>query len=84
MQAGQTLALAGLIQEKVEAENKGLPWISELPYIGAPFRRVQESVNEIELLIMVTPEIVDAMDSQSVRSRGPGKTRPLRVIAIFY
>jgi pilus assembly protein CpaC len=73
MQAGQTLALAGLIQEKVEAENKGLPWISELPYIGAPFRRVQESVNEIELLIMVTPEIVDAMDSQSVRLRGPGE-----------
>ena len=73
MQAGQTLALAGLIQEKVEAENKGIPWISELPYIGAPFRRVQESVNEIELLIMVTPEIVDAMDAQSVPPCGPGE-----------
>ena len=42
MQAGQTLAIAGLVQTVIEAENKGLPWISEVPYLGAAFRKVQE------------------------------------------
>jgi pilus assembly protein CpaC len=73
MKAGQTLALAGLIQTRVESENKGLPWASDLPWIGAAFRRVREQVNEVELLIMVTPELVEAMDPHEVPPCGPGQ-----------
>ncbi len=72
LQAGQTLAIAGLVQSRVEAENRGLPWVSEVPYLGVLFRRVQEKVNEIELLIMVTPELVEAMDAHEVPQCGPG------------
>jgi pilus assembly protein CpaC len=72
MSAGQTLALAGLIQNRVEAENKGIPILSDLPYLGVPFRRVEEKNNEIELLIMVTPELVEAMDAHEVPPLGPG------------
>lgn len=70
--AGQTLAIAGLVQTRVDAERKGLPWAGELPYIGALFRRVQERNNEVELLILVTPELVDAMDAHEVPPCGPG------------
>lgn len=72
MKAGQTLALAGLIQQRTEAQFRGLPVISKLPYVGVPFRRVREEVNEIELLILVTPEFADAMDPQEVPPCGPG------------
>ena len=72
MQAGQTLAIAGLVQNRVETENRGLPWISEVPYLGTFFRRVEEKNNEIELLILVTPELVDAMDAHEVSQCGPG------------
>ncbi|NIL97684.1 MAG: histidine kinase, partial [Planctomycetales bacterium] len=72
MSAGQTLALAGLIQNRVEAENRGLPILADLPYLGVPFRRVEETNNEIELLIMVTPELVEAMDAEEVPPLGPG------------
>jgi pilus assembly protein CpaC len=72
MRAGQTLAIAGLVQNRVEAENRGLPWVSELPYVGAAFRRVQEKQNELELLILVTPELVEAMDACQVPPCGPG------------
>ncbi|NIL97054.1 MAG: histidine kinase [Planctomycetales bacterium] len=72
MSAGQTLALAGLIQNRVEAENRGLPILSDLPYLGVPFRRVEERNNEVELLIMVTPELVEAMDAEQVPPLGPG------------
>ncbi len=72
MKAGQTLALAGLVQTRVEAVERGLPFLSDLPYIGAAFRRVEEQVNEIELIILVTPELVDAMDPSEVPPCGPG------------
>ena len=73
MNAGQTLALAGLIQTQTEAENKGLPWLSDLPWVGAAFRRVEEQHNEIELLILVTPEFVSALDPHEVPPCGPGQ-----------
>lgn len=72
MMAGQTLAIAGLVQSRLESENIGLPWISEVPYLGAAFRKVRENVNEVELLILVTPELVDAMDASEVPQCGPG------------
>ncbi len=72
LNAGQTLAIAGLVQTRVESENRGLPWASEVPYVGALFRRVRHHNNEIELLILVTPELVDAMDASEVPPCGPG------------
>lgn len=74
MKAGQTLAIAGLVQVRTEAVNRGLPWISDVPYLGVPFRRVSEETNEIELLILVTPELAEAMDAHQVPPCGPGTT----------
>ncbi len=72
MRAGQTLALAGLVQQRIEAENKGIPYLGDIPYGGALFRRVSEKSNEIELLIMVTPELVSAMEPYEVPPCAPG------------
>lgn len=72
MQAGQTLAIAGLVQNRVESTRRGIPWVSDLPYVGTAFRRVEERNNEVELLIFVTPELVDAMDAHEVPPCGPG------------
>jgi pilus assembly protein CpaC len=72
LRAGQTLAIAGLIEQRSEALNHGLPWISEIPYLGALFRSVHHLTNEVELLILVTPEIVDGMDPGQVPACLPG------------
>jgi pilus assembly protein CpaC len=72
MKAGQTLAIAGLVQNTVESQNAGLPWISEVPYLGVPFRNVHEQINEVETLITVTPELVEALDANQVPPCGPG------------
>jgi pilus assembly protein CpaC len=73
MQAGQTLALAGLIQTRIEAQNRGIPWLADLPWAGAAFRRVEEQQNEIELVVTVRPELVDALDPQEVPQCLPGQ-----------
>jgi len=72
IKAGQTLVLAGLIQTRIDANESGLPFLSDLPYVGAAFRSVEEEVSEIELLIMVTPEFADGMEPHEVPQCGPG------------
>jgi pilus assembly protein CpaC len=72
MKAGQTFALAGLVQERTDSINRGLPYLADMPIIGVPFRRTRDEVNEIELLIMVTPEFVDAIEPHDVQCGGPG------------
>jgi pilus assembly protein CpaC len=72
MKAGQTFAIAGLVQNRLETTNRGIPYLADLPYIGAAFRKTHEKNNEVELVVMVTPEIVDPMDACDVPPCGPG------------
>jgi pilus assembly protein CpaC len=72
MQAGQTLAIAGLVQTYIEAVNSGLPVVGDIPYLGTLFRNVQENRNEIESLMLVTPELIEPMDSCEVPPCLPG------------
>ncbi|TWU35977.1 type II and III secretion system protein family protein [Novipirellula artificiosorum] len=72
MQAGQTFAIAGLLQSRTESKRRATPFFGELPYIGSLFRRVEERRNDIELLVTVTPEVVAAMDPFEVPCGGPG------------
>ena len=72
MKAGQTFALAGLVQERTETRNRGLPYLSDVPILGVPFRRTRDEVNEIELLIVITPEFVDPIDACEAPCGGPG------------
>lgn len=73
IKAGQTMAIAGLVYNRVEASNRGVPFLADLPWAGSAFRRVSEKVNEVELVIMVTPEFTDAMDPSEVPPCGPGQ-----------
>jgi pilus assembly protein CpaC len=72
LQAGQTFAIAGLLQSRTEADSRATPFLGELPVFGAIFRKVRHVRNDIELLITVTPELVGAMDPHEVPAGGPG------------
>lgn len=73
LQAGQSLALAGLLQNRVESQNKGLPVLADLPGVGRLFSRVEEKANEVELLVIVTPEIVGPLNPHQLPECGPGQ-----------
>lgn len=85
MQAGQTFALAGLIQEKIETENRGLPYLADIPWAGAAFRRASDRRNEVELLIIVTPELVAPLNPGEVPCNLPGtQTAPLNDTELYW
>jgi pilus assembly protein CpaC len=72
MKAGQTFALAGLVQEKTDSVKRGLPYVQDMPIVGVPFRKTENVVNEVELLVIVTPEFVDPIDACEAPCGGPG------------
>jgi hypothetical protein len=55
---GETVAIGGLIKKSdTKAENK-IPWIGDLPYIGALFRYRSQYKTKTELIVILTPHIV--------------------------
>lgn len=73
LQAGQSLALAGLIQNRVEANNRGVPLLADVPVVGRFFSRVEEKTNEVELLVIVTPELIAPLNPHELPPCGPGQ-----------
>ena len=73
MEDGQTLAIGGLIQNKVNATTNKVPCLGDLPFIGVCFRSVSYNEQEEELLILVTPRLVDPMACTQIPKYLPGQ-----------
>jgi len=57
---GQTVVIGGLIQNtKAESENK-IPILGDIPYLGNLFKRKFKSDQKTELLIFLTPHVIQA------------------------
>jgi general secretion pathway protein D len=57
---GQTVIIGGLIaNQKTESVNK-IPFLGDIPYLGVAFRSTQKKDVKTELLIFLTPRIVQA------------------------
>jgi pilus assembly protein CpaC len=55
---GQSFAMAGLLQNTSNANLEQLPWIADVPVIGALMRSTQYKKKETDLVIIVTPHLV--------------------------
>jgi len=56
--SGQSFALAGLLQHNTEQDISKVPWIGDIPILGALFRSNKFQNNETELVVIVTPYLV--------------------------
>jgi pilus assembly protein CpaC len=67
LREGQTIALAGLFSRQTRSEVARIPFLGEIPLIGPiAFANKRASADEKELLILVSPEIVRAMEPDEV------------------
>ena len=67
VQDGQTIGIAGLIQDTVSKSNSGFPWIKDIPLLGALFGQQNNSRTRTELLILVTPHVMhDQRDARDL------------------
>jgi type IV pilus assembly protein PilQ len=59
---GQTLVLTGVIQDTDRATVNKVPILGDLPLLGALFRRTTNTNDRREVVILVTPRIMDDTD----------------------
>jgi pilus assembly protein CpaC len=60
LETGQTFVIGGLIQHTVTASATKLPLLGELPYVSSLFSSKSFQETEQEVVILVTPHLVDA------------------------
>ena len=74
--SGQSFAIAGLLQDTTTITQNGTPFLGEIPILGALFRSDSFQRNETELVIMVTPYLVQPVTSPSALSVPDDGWRP--------
>lgn len=55
---GESFAIAGLLQDDFRDNSDQLPWLGDIPILGALFRSAEYQRNQSELVIIVTPHLV--------------------------
>jgi pilus assembly protein CpaC len=73
MMDGETLAIGGLIQFTVNNSVSKVPVLGDLPFLGAAFSTKSSSEIEEELIILITPRLVDPMACNELPQRLPTK-----------
>jgi len=56
---GDTVVLGGIFQDERSSREEKVPWLGDIPVAGALFRRRANDTQKRELLIFVTPTIVE-------------------------
>ena len=66
--SGNTLVLGGLVQDDVRLSNTKVPWLGDLPILGRAFRSDSKSRQKSNLMIFITPTIIQDSDYQPTKS----------------
>ncbi len=81
MRAGQTVVLGGLIREEVRGNQGGIPVLYKMPFIGPLFGSTENANRKTELLILLTPRVVE--NSQDAAKVTREMKRRMEAIAPF-
>ena len=64
---GQTLGIAGLIQDDVDEVFSRIPGLGDIPILGHLFRSQQFQSGQTELVVFVTPHLAKPIAPEKVR-----------------
>ena len=56
---GETIALGGLFSNQITKSKTGIPLLQDIPYLGHLFSNTNDAVNRDELMVLITPHVVD-------------------------
>jgi general secretion pathway protein D len=67
VQDGQTIGLAGLISDNTSTGNQGIPWLKDIPILGALAGNQNNTRQRTELLMLLTPHVMhDQRDARTL------------------
>jgi general secretion pathway protein D len=78
--SGQTIMLGGLISENKSTTVAKVPGLGDIPVIGRLFRSDRESTTRTELVVLITPRVIDESNRwENVRYRLENSLRNLKL-----
>ena len=66
MRDGESFAIAGLLQDDFRNANGQVPWLGDVPILGALFRSADYQRSQSELVIIVTPHLVTPVNGEAL------------------
>jgi len=63
---GQSFAIAGLLNNVSQINRQEIPWIRSVPIIGNFFKSKSDNAQRTELMVLITPRLVRALDPDEV------------------
>lgn len=66
-QDGSTVVIGGIIEENRDTSRSGIPFLQDIPLLSPLFSTHRKNRNRTELLIAVTPYVIDKKDSARTR-----------------
>ena len=72
LREGETIAVAGLIQTNLGSRSRRMPFLGDLPFVNRLFSNDGTSYDEQELIVLVTPYLVNPVDSKTTPLALPG------------
>lgn len=81
---GESFMIAGLLRDQSDSQIDQVPGLGEVPVLGALFRSVDYQRDQTELVIAVTPYLVDPVTGDEVRLPTDGFRPPSMMEQFFY
>ncbi len=75
--AGETIVIAGLISDKLAETKRSVPLLGDIPYLGALFSYNKQERAKAELVIMMTPYVLNPRSIEEIRSEHEKRIRNL-------
>lgn len=66
-QNGSTVVIGGIIQQKLQESKDGIPGLQNVPILGSLFANTSKSNDRTELIIAITPHVVDQRENNTTR-----------------
>jgi type II secretory pathway component GspD/PulD (secretin) len=74
---GETIVIAGLITDKLTESKRSVPFLGDIPYLGALFSYNSQDRSKSELVIMMTPYILNAKNIDEIRAEHEKRLRDM-------
>ncbi len=71
LREGQSFVIAGLLDDRAQATFNRIPGLASIPILGELFKSRDTSKSKNELIVMVTPEVVEPLDADDPKAMPP-------------
>jgi pilus assembly protein CpaC len=80
---GQSFSVAGLLQSGTTMTQEQLPWLGDVPILGSLFKSSSFQKQDTELVVIVTPRLVQPTVPGQVAATPLDRTRPANDLEFF-